>query len=144
MYHMKNNLLCFINLFFAYTTYKLFFKEDIMCGFVGFVNLKHDLQDRREILTRMTKKLAKRGPDEEDLYLAPKVNLGHRRLIIIDPKNGGQPMSAKYDDTTYTIVYNGQLYNAKELRDKLKEIGYAFKGYCDTEVILKAYIEWRK
>jgi asparagine synthase (glutamine-hydrolysing) len=141
---MKNNLLCFINPFFAYNKIRLFFKEDIMCGFVGFVNLKHDLQDRREILTRMTKKLTKRGPDEENFYLAPKVNLGHRRLIIIDPKNGGQPMSAKYDDITYTIVYNGQLYNASELRDKLKEIGYEFKGYCDTEVILKAYIEWRK
>ena len=72
MYNMKNNLLCFINPFFAYNKIRLFFKEDIMCGFVGFVNLKHDLQDRREILTRMTKKLTKRGPDEENFYLAPR------------------------------------------------------------------------
>ena len=115
-----------------------------MCGFVGFVNLKHDLQNRREILTRMTKKLTHRGPDEENFYFAPNVNLGHRRLIIIDPKNGVQPMSAKYGDTTYTIVYNGQLYNAKELRENLKEKGHTFKGYCDTEVILKAFIEYRK
>lgn len=114
-----------------------------MCGFVGFVNLKHDLQDRREIITRMTKKLAKRGPDEEHLYLAPNVNLGHRRLIILDPKNGGQPMSAKQGNNTYTIVYNGQLYNAKELRKELEEKGYSFNGYCDTEVVLKAYMEWR-
>lgn len=114
-----------------------------MCGFVGFVNLKHDLQDRREFLTRMTKKLTKRGPDEENFYLAPGVNFGHRRLIILDPKHGGQPMSAKQGDNTYTIVYNGQLYNANELREELKEKGYEFKGYCDTEVILKAYMEWR-
>lgn len=53
-------------------------------------------------------------------------------------------MSAKQDDNTYTIVYNGQLYNAKEIRDSLKEKGYTFKGYCDTEVILKAFMEWRK
>ncbi len=114
-----------------------------MCGFVGFINLKHDLENRREILTRMTKKLSKRGPDEENFYLAPGVNFGHRRLIILDPKNGGQPMSAKQGENTYTIVYNGQLYNASELRKELKEKGYSFKGYCDTEVILKAYMEWR-
>ncbi len=115
-----------------------------MCGFVGFVNQKHDFENRREILTQMTKKLAKRGPDEENFYLAPHVNFGHRRLIILDAKNGKQPMSAKLDDNTYTIVYNGQLYNAKEIRDALKEKGYSFKGYCDTEVILKAFMEWRK
>ena len=114
-----------------------------MCGFVGFVNLKHDLQNRREILTRMTKKLSKRGPDEENFYLAPGVNLGHHRLIILDAKNGSQPMSEKQGDNAYTIVYNGQLYNAKELREQLQEKGYTFKGYCDTEVILKAFIEWR-
>lgn len=115
-----------------------------MCGFVGFVNLKHDLQNRRKILTNMTKKLSKRGPDEENFYLAPHINLGHRRLIIIDPKNGTQPMSAKYDDNTYTIAYNGQLYNTKEIREDLMKKGYTFKGYSDTEVILKAFIEWRK
>ena len=53
-------------------------------------------------------------------------------------------MSVKHGDTTYTIVYNGQLYNAKELREELQKKGHTFKGYCDTEVVLIAYIEWRK
>ena len=68
------------------------------------------------------------------------INLGHRRLIILDPENGHQPMSVTYNENTYTIVYNGQLYNANDIRKELIEAGITFKGYCDTEVILKAFI----
>ena len=99
-----------------------------MCGFVGFSNLKRDLSssENRNILNILTQSLAHRGPDEEGFYTSKHVNLGHRRLIIIDPENGKQPMSCKYNDNTYTIVYNGQLYNAKDIREKLISYGYEF------------------
>lgn len=113
-----------------------------MCGLVGFVNLKHDISEKKDIIYEMTKALAKRGPDEENFFINKHINLGHRRLTIIDPENGHQPMSATYDENTYTIVYNGQLYNSKDIRDELIDNGYAFNGYCDTEVILKAYIHY--
>ncbi len=90
-----------------------------MCGFVGFCNLKKKVSDDTDTLTKMTRILQKRGPDEEGFYTSCHIALGHRRLIIIDAENGKQPMSAKYGDTTYTIVYNGQLYNAADLRKEL-------------------------
>ena len=90
-----------------------------MCGFVGFCSLKRKLSDEIHTLTDMTKTLAKRGPDEEDFFISEHVALGHRRLIIIDAENGKQPMSARIGDATYTICYNGQLYNAQDLRDEL-------------------------
>ncbi len=97
-----------------------------MCGFVGFVNLKHNISNKKDILIDMTKTLSKRGPDEENFYCSEHINLGHRRLTIIDPENGHQPMSATHLNNTYTIVYNGQLYNASEIRKELIECGYHF------------------
>ena len=88
----------------------------------------------------MTKALSKRGPDEENLYFNEHICLGHRRLTILDPENGHQPMSMTYNENTYTIVYNGQLYNTEDIRKELIEAGFEFKGYSDTEVILKAFI----
>lgn len=114
-----------------------------MCGIVGFTTFKKKRDCDKSVLQDMTKALAKRGPDEEAFYLSDNIHLGHRRLIIIDAKNGKQPMSRKYHDNIYTIVYNGQLYNAKDLRKELEdEYGYTFAGYSDTEVVLKAYIHW--
>lgn len=88
----------------------------------------------------MTKALSKRGPDEENFYFNEHICLGHRRLTILDPENGHQPMSMTYNENTYTIVYNGQLYNTEDIRKELIEAGFEFKGYSDTEVILKAFI----
>ena len=125
-----------------------------MCGFVGFTNLFKDFSTEDNIaIKEMTKSLAHRGPDEENFFTSTHTNLGHRRLIILDAKNGKQPMSCTYNNTTYTIVYNGQLYNTQELRHILEEhnftirkelidLGYEFNGYCDTEVILKAFVEY--
>lgn len=115
-----------------------------MCGFVGYCNFNHDLSSEEcaHTLKILTDSLSHRGPDEEDFFISKHINLGHRRLIIIDPENGKQPMSCKYDDNTYTIVYNGQLYNAKDIREKLVKLGYEFNGYSDTEVILKAFIHY--
>jgi len=101
----------------------------MMCGFVGFSNLNKDISfpKNTHILKILTKSLSHRGPDEEAFYTSRHVNLGHRRLIIIDSENGKQPMSFKYADNTYTIVYNGQLYNAIDIRKELMNLGYEFK-----------------
>lgn len=98
-----------------------------MCGFVGICSLKKDLSNDEEIIKQMNLKIKKRGPDEEGYYIDKNINLGHRRLIIIDKENGKQPMSVKYNDTTYTMVYNGQIYNKDEIKNDLKDLGYRFK-----------------
>lgn len=113
-----------------------------MCGFAGFCNVNRNVSNDVHILEKMTRTLQKRGPDEEDFYVHSHAMLGHRRLIIIDAENGKQPMSVKLGAATYTIVYNGQLYNAKELREELEQAGYDFFGYCDTEVVLKSFIHF--
>lgn len=101
----------------------------MMCGFVGFSNLNRDISSSENVntLKLLTKSLSNRGPDEEDLYISKHINLGHRRLIVLDPENGKQPMSFKYNNNIYTIVYNGQLYNAKDIRNKLINLSYEFK-----------------
>ena len=98
-----------------------------MCGFVGACNLKRDISNEKEIINNMNLKLKKRGPDEEGYYFSKNLNFGHRRLVIIDKENGKQPMSVKYGDISYTIVYNGQIYNKEELKKDLEEKGHLFK-----------------
>ncbi len=115
-----------------------------MCGIAGVVNYKEDISNDYYIIKNMTKSLTKRGPDEDGLYFSKHANLGHRRLSIIDIENGKQPMSYRINEVTYTIVYNGQIYNTSELRGVLKSNGFEFKGHSDTEVLLKAYIFYGK
>ena len=97
-----------------------------MCGFVGFANLDRDISKDIHILKKMNQKIKKRGPDEEGYFTDININLAHRRLIIIDKENGKQPMSVKYNDVVYTIVYNGQIYNKEEIRKDLIEKGFYF------------------
>ena len=111
-----------------------------MCGIVGFCNLKHDISDNSKILSSMNNELSKRGPDEDGFYVSNNICLAHKRLIVIDPDGGKQPMSFTYSDNCYTIVYNGQIYNTPELRKTLQENGFTFSSYSDTEVLLKSYI----
>ena len=111
-----------------------------MCGIVGFVNLTKDISNSKNIIISMNESIKKRGPDEDGYYYSKHVVLGHKRLIVIDPKGGMQPMTVKYNNCTYTIVYNGQLYNTSELRDTLIENGFEFESYSDTEVLLKSFI----
>ena len=115
-----------------------------MCGIVGIVNYKKDISDEQEIIKNMTKTITKRGPDEEGIFTSKHANFGHRRLSIIDIENGKQPMSFKIDEVTYTIVYNGQIYNTEELRETLRDNGFNFKTHSDTEVLLKAYVFYGK
>lgn len=111
-----------------------------MCGFVGFIDYKQDISKKRAILEDMNETLNKRGPDEQGYYINNHVALGHKRLIVIDPEGGKQPMIETTSFGEFVICYNGQLYNTKELRKTLEESGFTFNGYCDTEVLLKSYI----
>lgn len=113
-----------------------------MCGFVGFANLKENISSKTNIYN-MNESISKRGPDEDGYYYEEHICLGHKRLIVVDPDGGKQPMSAMKDGNLYTIVYNGQLYNTKELRSELEENGFTFDSYSDTEVLLKSFIFWK-
>ena len=113
-----------------------------MCGFVGYMNLKKDLSKSRNIIEKMNKALINRGPDEQGYYIDKNIALGHRRLIVIDPEGGKQPMIEKFSYGNYVIVYNGQIYNTKELRKTLEKNGFTFRSHSDTEVLLKSYIHF--
>lgn len=113
-----------------------------MCGFVGFSNLKENISSKTNIYN-MNESISKRGPDEDGYYYEEHICLGHKRLIVVDPDGGKQPMSAMKDGNLYTIVYNGQLYNTKDLRSELEENGFTFDSYSDTEVLLKSFIFWK-
>lgn len=115
-----------------------------MCGIVGFVNYKKEFSNKRNVINTMLQTLSNRGPDEEGIYLKNNVALGHKRLIVIDPQGGKQPMIERFSQGEFVIVYNGQIYNTKELRDTLSKNGFTFYGHCDTEVLLKSYIFYGK
>ena len=115
-----------------------------MCGIVGFVNFKQVLTKHKNVLLNMNSSLINRGPDEDGYYIKEHVALAHKRLIVIDPKGGKQPMVEQLSENEYVIVYNGQIYNTKELRQTLEENGFTFKGHSDTEVLLKSYIYYGK
>ena len=115
-----------------------------MCGFAGIVNLKEKIIDKKQVIINMNQSLSKRGPDECGYYLEDNVLFGHRRLVVIDPDGGKQPMTFKYMGNTYTILYNGQIYNTEELRNELKGVGFTFEGHSDTEVLLKSYIHFKE
>ncbi len=90
----------------------------------------------------MSQTLERRGPDENGLYINGDTALIHRRLAVIDIENGKQPMAAGVDGVKYVIVYNGEIYNAPDLREELRADGFHFRGHSDTEVVLKTYIKY--
>lgn len=106
-----------------------------MCGITGWMNKNENLRNKKRIIKKMTKTLKYRGPDSTGYFISDDVLLGHKRLAIIDPEKGKQPM--KYDN--YVIVYNGEIYNTDSIRKKLIKKGYSFNTTSDTEVILKGY-----
>jgi len=108
-----------------------------MCGINGF-----NWQDKK-LIKSMNNSLKHRGPDAEGEYLDKKISLGHRRLSIIDlSKKANQPMNYDHNNKKVIIVYNGEIYNFKELRDDLGKKGYKFASNSDTEVILASYLEY--
>lgn len=101
-----------------------------------------EYQKWQQVLNQMKQSLKHRGPDDDGELLSSRVGLAHRRLSIIDLSRGKQPMTREKAGCSYTIVYNGELYNTSELRDNLIRMGYLFKTHCDTEVILIGYMEF--
>lgn len=114
-----------------------------MCGIAGEVSFTNSVIKNKNSFLRMQKVLEPRGPDQNGIYIKDKVALIHSRLCVIDIENGLQPMTARYGENEYTLVYNGELYNTDEVRDELKSYGHKFSGHSDTEVILKSYIQWK-
>ena len=115
-----------------------------MCGFVGFVNFKKDISNNKKILEKMNQTLSQRGPDEEGYYIDKNVALAHKRLIVVDPEGGKQPMIEKFSFGTYVLVYNGQIYNTKELKKTLEKNDFTIYSHSDTEILLKSYIHYGK
>ena len=113
-----------------------------MCGIAGWIEKDCMMTERRDRLQAMSETLERRGPDENGMYLNGGAALIHRRLVVIDRENGKQPMAARHGDSTYVIVYNGELYNTAELREELRSKGFHFRGHSDTEVVLKAFIQY--
>ena len=113
-----------------------------MCGIAGWYDRNLDLRTAVDIISGMSESLKRRGPDDSGIMTERNIALIHRRLAVIDPANGRQPMSRTYGKKTYTIIYNGELYNTEELRDELKTAGYSFSTGSDTEVVLTSYICW--
>lgn len=115
-----------------------------MCGITGWIHYKRNLTNQENIVGKMAEKLSKRGPDETNTWVSPHAVFGHKRLIVVDPEGGRQPMSITHQGHMYTICYNGELYNTEDLRAVLRGKGYTFNGHSDTEVLLISYIEWRE
>ena len=113
-----------------------------MCGIAGEVCYSQSVIKNKDSFLRMQKVLEPRGPDQKGLYLNDNAALIHSRLAVIDIENGIQPMTVKYGENKYTIVYNGELYNTDEVKNELIESGHKFYTNSDTEVILKAYVQW--
>lgn len=113
-----------------------------MCGITGWINWQQDLTGQVFILKKMAATLAKRGPDASNVFNDHQVLLGHTRLIVVDPAGGAQPMTKDEAGRSYTMVYNGELYNTEDIRYELFRKGYTFKSHSDTEVLLTAFIEW--
>jgi asparagine synthase (glutamine-hydrolysing) len=109
-----------------------------MCGIAGIIGQEDSTLD----ICVMTRTLAHRGPDGEGFYCSDGVALGHRRLSIIDLETGHQPMTS--GDGRYTIVFNGEIYNFRDLRNELESRGARFRTRSDTEVLLEAYAAWGK
>ncbi len=113
-----------------------------MCGLVGFVNLKQNISTYKNVLVNMSSTLSRRGPDEDGYYIRENIAMAHRRLIVIDPEGGKQPMVESFCNSEYSLVYNGQIYNTKELREELINNGFTFNTRSDTEVLLKGFLHY--
>ena len=111
-----------------------------MCGIAGQYNFERREPVEGDTIVRMARSIAHRGPDDEGFFIAGPVGLGFRRLSIIDLAGGHQPMSDV--EESVWIIFNGEIYNYKELRAELQSKGHAFKTNSDTEVIIHGYKEW--
>lgn len=113
-----------------------------MCGINGIFDLSDEREIDRQMLIHMRDRLYHRGPDEAGIFVDRGIGLGHRRLSIIDLSSGQQPLS--HSEVPVTIVFNGEIFNFREIRTLLIDKGHQFKTSSDTEVIVNAWIEWKE
>ena len=113
-----------------------------MCGITGWVDFSRDMTREREVIDAMTETMACRGPDATGVWSDRNVALGHRRLAVIDIPGGSQPMSVSTPNGDVVMVYSGEAYNFKELREDLIQAGEKFETASDTEVVLRGYLHW--
>lgn len=114
-----------------------------MCGIAGLVEYLNPRPDQAELITKMTDALFRRGPDDSRVWVADYVALGTRRLSVIDPHGGVQPMVDEVSGRPpVALAYTGEIFNCDELRAELRIRGHSFATGSDTEVVLRAYLEW--
>ena len=114
-----------------------------MCGIAGQIGRDpRAIQGQYAAYCAMQRTMARRGPDQRGMYISGRAALIHARLAVVDLENGCQPMQLDWQGESYTLVYNGELYNTTELRSLLENRGHTFIGHSDTEVLLHAYAEW--
>lgn len=111
-----------------------------MCGIAGWFDLNGTRLPDQKMVRRMTDAVAHRGPDGDGFHFEPRLGFGHRRLAVIDLVTGDQPMHS--GDGSATLIFNGEIFNFRELRQELQERGHVFRTHSDTEVILEAWLEW--
>ena len=109
-----------------------------MCAIAGILGLPYD----ETVIQKMLRTMQRRGPDGSGVAMTAGVCLLHARLAIIDPAGGEQPMKLQWQGRYYTLIYNGELYNTRELRTELLRLGHSFAGHSDTEVVLHAFAQW--
>src|SRR6476619_5144086 len=110
-----------------------------MCGICGLLSAEHGSSPDRQLLERMSLRLAHRGPDSDGSFVDGRAALAARRLSIIDLEHGDQPISN--EDGSVTVVQNGEIYNFADLRRRLERAGHTFRTGCDTEVLVHLYEE---
>ena len=108
-----------------------------MCGIAGIITKR---EEKEELITKMSERIKHRGPDGEGYFIDDDIALAHRRLSIIDLSTGNQPMFN--EDKSVVIVYNGEIYNYKELKEELLALGHTFTTTSDTEVLVHGFEEW--
>lgn len=111
-----------------------------MCAIAGML----DLDATAPVIEKMRRSMRNRGPDGWGVFQQEGCTLLHARLAIIDPLGGKQPMELSWNGEKYVLVYNGELYNTRELREELEKAGHLFLGHSDSEVVLHAYAHWGK
>ena len=114
-----------------------------MCGIAGQISRDpRTIQKNYAAYGAMQNTLSRRGPDQRGMYISGRAALIHARLAVVDIENGLQPMQLDWQGETYLLVYNGELYNTRELRAALEGEGHTFLSHSDTEVLLHAFAQW--
>src|SRR5580692_8157100 len=111
-----------------------------MCGICGILNFDRNRAAEQSTLGEMNRRIVHRGPDDAGFYLSGNIGIAMRRLSIIDVQSGHQPVMN--EDNSVFIVFNGEVYNHQELRQRLENLGHRYRSHSDTETIVHLYEEY--